>query len=79
MCLLPETFPVTIWPPLTNLLGQMASISSLWHYRGTSLKRNSPPTVDHHIILGIVLLYGPRSVFVFMSTPVTFAESLHHS
>ena len=29
-------------------------------YRGNSLIRHSPPLWDHHRVLGIVLLQGPR-------------------
>ena len=35
--------------------------------RGTSLIRNSPPPQDHHRILGIVLLQGPRGALFLMS------------
>ena len=36
-------------------------------YRGTSLIRNTPPPLDHHGTLGIVLLYGPRREAFLMS------------
>ena len=47
--------------------GRIQSRSTLKHYRGTSVTRHGPPLKDHHKILGIVLLQGPRREVVFIS------------